>query len=105
MAGTKTEEYRQSSTSLRGRIYIYASLTLTDRDELPYIVKSHGLTIDEIEVLPRGVIIGTVELYDCKQTYSGYDWLLRNPKRAKRLLKPKIHPQPVWFYPFSLGGN
>ena len=47
-------------------------------------------------LLPRGVLIGTVELYGC----DGGDWHLRNPKRAKKLLKPKKQPQPVWFYPF-----
>ena len=46
--------------------------------------------------LPRGVIIGTVELYDCH----GGDWHIRRPERAKKLLKPKNHPQPVWFNPF-----
>jgi hypothetical protein len=47
-------------------------------------------------LLPRGVLIGTVELYGC----DGGDWHLRNPKRAKKLLKPKKQPQPVWFYLF-----
>ena len=28
------------------------------------------------------------------------EWHVRGPERAKRLRKPKKHPQPVWFDPF-----
>jgi hypothetical protein len=47
--------------------------------------------------LPRGVIIGTVELHDS----DGEEWYLRNPERAATLKKPRNHPQPVWFTPFG----
>ncbi len=49
-----------------------------------------------LDALPGGVIAGTVELYDCDRG----QWHVRNPVRAKRLGKPKKHPQPVWFNPF-----
>lgn len=47
----------------------------------------------------RGVIGGSVELYDC----DGGEWRLRGPRRAANLRSPKNHPQPVWFYPYRVG--
>jgi hypothetical protein len=46
--------------------------------------------------LPRGVLVGIVDLYDC----DGGEWYLRDPQRASKLVKPKNQPQPVWFIPF-----
>jgi hypothetical protein len=60
------------------------------------MMKEYGIDDVDIEDLPRGVIIGTVELHDCD---SG-DWYLQAQQRAKRLRKPRNHPQPVWFNPF-----
>ena len=85
MRGTKCIENRSRPTKVRGRIYIYASLT-------PAF--SNG------EDLPHGVIVGTVELFDCRKSPRDYEWNLRNPKRLARPLKPKCKPQPVWFNPF-----
>jgi predicted transcriptional regulator len=86
MRGTKQIEYRSRPTKIRGRIYIYASLT-------PAF--SNG------EDLPRGVIVGTVDLFNCTKGPRGYEWHLRNPKRFARPRKPVGKPQPVWFYPRS----
>ena len=58
MRGNKEEEYRSRATKVRGRIAIYSSLS---KGDLPEAIH-WGLDPDE---LPRGVIIGTVELYDC----------------------------------------
>lgn len=55
MRGNKDEEYRSRATKVRGRIAIYASLSKEDLPE----AEDNGLDPDE---LPRGVIIGTVEL-------------------------------------------
>lgn len=90
ISGDKPVEYRKNATRIRGRIAIYASLS---REDLP---EAEGLGLDADE-LPRGMLIGTVELYDCV----GGDWMLREPKRFKEPLKPAKHPQPIWFYPFG----
>lgn len=90
MLGGKDTEYRDRATSVRGRIAIYASLSTEYLDE----AEDYGLDTSK---LPRGVIIGTVELYDCDQG----DWLLREPQRLATPLKPTMHPQPVWFFPFG----
>lgn len=95
MMGLKTEEYRSIPTNIRGRIYIYASNTLEkDLDGIEQTKKS----ADE---LPRGVLIGTVEIKDCIGSKAeGFAWQLENPMRLPQVLKPKNKPQPVWFNPF-----
>jgi hypothetical protein len=85
MAGRKRVEYRSLPTNVRGRIYVYASL----RPASP-----------EGEHLPQGLIVGSVELFDCKGGSGWYRWLLRAPKRLAKPRKPRTHPQPVWFNPF-----
>lgn len=92
MLGEKDTEYRSRATSVRGRIAIYASLSTENLED----AEEYDLSIDR---LPRGVIIGTVELFDCDEG----DWKLREPKRLATPLKPTAHPQPVWFYPFGRG--
>ena len=96
MRGVKKIEYRSRPTMVRGRIYIYASLGRYSVGDEAEMMGEYGIEDVECDNLPRGVIIGTVELYDCE----GGNWHIRNPERAKRMRKPKKHPQPVWFIPF-----
>jgi predicted transcriptional regulator len=87
LLGKKRVEYRSIATSiLNERVYIYASA----RPASP-----------SGKDLPRGVIIGTVEVVACRRGRSGFEWHLRRPKRLARHLKPTSRPQPVWFRPFS----
>lgn len=97
MRGIKTTEYRSSATKIRGRILIYASQTRYSEgeeadmlDELDMV----GISADE---LPRGVIVGSVELHDSSEG----EWYLRDPQRAETFVEPANHPNPVWFYPFA----
>ena len=60
------------------------------------MMEKYGISDVSCDNLPRGVIVGTVELYDCDDD----EWYLRNPERATTLRKPKNKPQPVWFNPF-----
>jgi hypothetical protein len=96
MRGVKKIEYRSGPTKIRERIYIYAGLgRYSSKDEYRMMAqyKINDISCDD---LPRGVIIGTVELHAC----DGGDWHVRAPERATRLRKPNGHPQPVWFKPF-----
>jgi hypothetical protein len=98
--GMKPIEFRSRPTKLRERIYIYASQGRYRAEEESEILKScgmEGLTCDD---LPRGVLIGTVELWDCTGSGRKYEWYFRNPERAVELLKPTKHPQAQWFNPF-----
>ena len=96
MRGTKTTEYRSGPTNIRGRILIYASLGRYGDDAESEMLKEFGITDVEADDLPRGVIIGSVELHDSDEG----EWYLRNPQRAENFVEPVNRPNPVWFYPF-----
>jgi hypothetical protein len=112
LRGIKTIEVRSRPTKIRGRVQIYASLGRLDEVVEAEVADNNDLDIDS---LPRGVLVGTVELVDClplrlsdsqaagftiTDIEGQYGWHLANPQRASRLLKPTKHPQPVWFNPF-----
>jgi superfamily II DNA or RNA helicase len=96
MRGTKTTEYRSGPTNIRGRILIYASLGRYGDDAESEMLQESGISDVEADDLPRGVIIGSVELYDSDEG----EWYLRNPQRAENFVEPVNRPNPVWFYPF-----
>ncbi len=96
MRGVKKIEYRNSPTKIRERVYIYASLGRYSAGDEADMMDEYDIHAVSCEELPRGVLIGTVELFDC----DGGDWHLRAPERAVKLLKPDKQPQPVWFRPF-----
>jgi hypothetical protein len=96
MRGVKKIEYRSGPTRIRGRILIYASLGRYSAADEGEMMKDYGIKDVACADLPRGVLIGSVELFDCDDG----DWHVRKPERAEKLVKPKKQPQPVWFYPF-----
>lgn len=96
LRGVKKIEYRSKATKIRGRIYIYASLGRYPEDDEAEMMKNYGIKDVSCDDLPRGVLIGTVELFDCDDG----DWQLKDPERLDAQLKPTKHPQPVWFNPF-----
>lgn len=93
--GIKKIEYRRDATSRRGRILIYAAKLFAEN--LDHWVQKYGFQKVDLEKLPRGVVVGSVELYEC----NGGEWYLRNPVRAKTLRRPTGRPQPIWFTPFE----
>ena len=98
MRGMKKIEYRSRDTKIRGRVYIYASKT-----QGPEIVfkKMNAMPGD----FPVGVLVGTVEIVNCKGKEGDYKWHLANPKRLKKVRQPEGRPQPVWFKPFAEKGK
>jgi len=94
--GLKTVEYRAGPTNIRGRILIYASRARYPDEEEAELCEDFGIRDVSPDDLPRGVIVGSVELYDCQ----GDEWMLRNPRRATTCVAPIHRPNPVWFYPF-----
>jgi hypothetical protein len=96
MRGAKTSEFRSGPTNIRGRILIYASLAHSKDGDEDELIQEWGITDVESSDLPRGVIVGSVELHDCDEN----EWLLRNPQRAEKYVEPVNRPNPVWFYPF-----
>lgn len=94
MTGDKDTEYRTRRTHIRGRVYIYACKAASCLEDF----EDHGLDPDE---LPRGVLIGTVEVVDCVGEDDDYEWLLANPQRLSKPMLVKAVPQPGFFWPFG----
>jgi superfamily II DNA or RNA helicase len=88
--GEKTVEYRSQPTSIRERVYIYATQAKPEP----------GVSDDGAD-LPLGMIVGTVEIAGCEGDDGDFQWLLSNPTRLPEPLPPQEQPQPVWFYPFG----
>ena len=80
LQGKKKFEYRSKSTNIRGRVYIYAALKEAE-DAEDY---SYTLIGKDFASLPRGMIIGSVKIVDCKWAGKniGYAYQLANPLRA-----------------------
>jgi hypothetical protein len=112
LRGEKTIEARSLRTNVRGRVHIYASLGEVSAENRARVATEYELDIDR---LPRGVLVGTVEIVGCRplivrdsraaafrvsEETTSFAWLLASPKRATHLIKPARHPQPVFFRPF-----
>jgi hypothetical protein len=95
LRGMKVREYRSVPTNIRERVYIYASLRARD-------LSGYGLLGARIEDLPRGFLVGSIEIVDCKWWVRRgcYAYMLANPRRLRTKIKPVKQPQPIWFYPF-----
>jgi hypothetical protein len=122
LRGIKTVEYRSRATAIIGeRFYIYASKGQRAGGErqawsrdLAMPRSPHALPDWMIELaeqvgmiepgalagLPTGVIVGSAVIEKVSRVDSIYRWHLTAVERAKQLLKPTGHPQPVWFKPF-----
>ena len=112
LLGHKIIEVRSRRTHLRERVFIYAGFNRIEPHEEARIAQEYGIDVDG---LPRGVLVGTVEIVGClplqisdskgacfeiAETHGFYAWLLARPKRAEDLVKPKNQPQPMFFNPF-----
>jgi ASCH domain len=112
MRGIKTIEVRTLHTHKRARVHVYASLGRAHPDDEERARRDHGLDVD---ALPRGVLVGTVEIVDCRRVRpsdsaaaafsihrgdASFGWHLARPMRAKRLRTPARQPQPMFFRPF-----
>src|SRR5690348_7478515 len=88
----KDVENRPRRTHYRGRLWIHSGQSRAQPDTTRY--ERLGIWLPE-EPLPRNVILGCVELYDCVEECDSpwaipgeYHWLLRHPKV---LLRPVPH--------------
>jgi hypothetical protein len=87
LTGQKRIEYRTRPTHIRGRVYIYASRKPGDQTDFA----ADGYTRDD---LPRGVLVGTVEIVNCTEGDGDFQWHLANPKRLRTPLVVEGMPQP-----------
>jgi hypothetical protein len=89
----KNVENRRRRTHYRGRLWIHAG-TFSPRDQADRWAADHELWLPD-EPLPRGVILGSLELVDCVDDSDSpwalpnhYHWLLRAPML---LVRPVPH--------------
>ena len=112
LRGHKIIEVRSRRTNLRERVYIYAGLNRIEPQEEARIADQFAIDVDG---LPRGVLVGTVQIIGCQplqrddspaacfeiiETDGLYAWLLARPQRTEELVKPTRQPQPMFFNPF-----
>ncbi len=113
LRGLKTVEVRSQPTNVRGTIYLYTGKKFADIPAAAEMVERHALDAD---TLPRGLLVGTVDIIDCRPcTPADTDaacvpasvltgkqgWRLANPVRLDQPLKVRFLPYGVWFYPFK----
>ena len=98
LQGKKTIEYRSMVTNIRGRVYIYASLTPGPLEDFEELDAKPG-------DFPTAVLVGTVKIKGCKEPlffeHGGYHWLLEKPERLPKPIKADNKAQPSWFIPFK----
>ena len=94
LTGDKGIEYRSRRTHIRGRVYLYACKAPGDAD-------SYAEAGYEVDELPRGVLVGTVEVVDCTGEDGDFEWHLANPQRLRTPLAVEGMPQPGFFWPFG----
>jgi hypothetical protein len=88
-------EFRSRPTPLRGRVYLYAAKTITTVD---------GFDPVKALALPRGLIVGSVDIVDCLSDEDGdfdglYAWELGSPVRYRQPLLAHGTPQPGFWRP------
>jgi hypothetical protein len=94
LAGCKTIEYRSRRTNVRERVYLYAST---------FPGPAEAFTTAELlwEDMPRGLILGSVEITGCELGEEYFEWRLARPERLATPMKPTRRPQPLFFFPFA----
>src|SRR5437660_1112961 len=95
MRGIKTIEARSRRTHVRGRVHVYAGLRDAHIDHQIRVRRLHKI---KMEKLARGVLVGTVEIVDCrplktsdsrkagfpvKRRTKDFAWLLARARPAK----------------------
>lgn len=99
MRGEKKEEFRTLRTNIRGRVGVYAGEGRYPKEDEEQSARDYQV---ELDPLPRGVLVGTVEITGCVENEDGmFAWKLAHPRRLREMLKPRNHPQPRFFYPFD----
>jgi ASCH domain len=113
LRGIKTLEIRSQPTRQRGTILLYASKRVSALPAAHAAVRRLDL---DIESLPRGKVVGSVDLIDCRLARSSdqpaacvgaellkgqFAYEVVRPRRFATPRAPRFLPYGVWFYPFK----
>lgn len=94
LRGIKKKEYRSRATTIRGPVYIYAAKRPAEDGHAWRTVRRRA------SELPSGVIVGKVEIVDCRlDKRNGYAYVLQNPRRLPSFLRARNQPMPCWWHP------
>lgn len=74
--GLKNIEVRSKNTFVRGTIAIYASRAIIRKKDLKWVNENYDVPIEQLDDLPTGMIIGTVNLIECKEYESDFHFKL-----------------------------
>ncbi|WP_437192100.1 ASCH domain-containing protein [Planctomicrobium sp. SH527] len=117
LQGVKVIEIRNLPTRIRGRVYLYASKRFSSLPCTQQVCDDYNLVR---ESLPRGCIVGTIEVLDCRASrpedaplacvppmlvQEKYSWLLGGAVRCPQLWPARYPPFGPWFYPFQRRGT
>ena len=91
----KWREYRSRPTRIRERVFIYAALKPAIWPQEWRKVRKHPGD------LPRGGILGTVEIVDCRfdRRTGNYAYVLRGARRFRRRRRAVNQPTPCFWRP------
>jgi hypothetical protein len=113
LRGIKTLEIRSQPTQLRGTIYLYASKRPS---QLPAAEAAARRCHLEIASLPKGKLVGTIDLVNCRASRGAdqeaacvpagllkgqFAYRLDGPRRFAAPRSVRFLPYGVWFYPFK----
>ena len=99
--GVKKAEYRSRLTNFRGPVWVYAGKTFGGYNLSDDQIDALSDLDTDPECLPRGVILGSVEIVDCRWLEGDgcYEYVLANPKRLRKPIAPLGTPQPLFWTP------
>jgi hypothetical protein len=95
LRGEKKEEYRSRPTTIRERVYLYASTKPADWPPAWHKLKASPGDF------PTGRIVGTVKIVDCywNARQNSFAYVLREPRRLRIHLMARNQAQPVFWRP------
>jgi hypothetical protein len=102
MQGGKDVENRSQKTSIRGTVAIHAAAAAPADEQIAYLWEKYHLRAPD--PLPRGVVLGTVDIIDCVEDSSSkwaegdsWHWVLGNarPFREPRQAKGALG---IWYW-------
>jgi hypothetical protein len=93
LQGRKKKEFRSTGTGIRERVWVYASLRPADDAKAWRLVRCRP------GQLPTGVIVGSVEISDCRESDDQYAYALKDPVRLATPKRPINHAQPRFWRP------
>ncbi|WP_135605396.1 ASCH domain-containing protein [Methanococcoides sp. NM1] len=74
--GLKNIDIRSKNTSIRGTIAIYASRAPIRKKDLKWVNENYDVPLEQLDDLPTGMIIGTVNLIECMEYESDFHFKL-----------------------------